>query len=58
MGPMRLKKFYDHYASYMREMQKHYEMNDLEDLGFICRRNLLKIGVDVEKWREESENNQ
>lgn len=39
--------FYD----VQKQLEEHYEMP--KEGGWLCRKNLLKIGVDIEKWYAE-----
>ena len=58
-GPKRLKKAWKLFYAEHKKLREHYEMAP-EDGGWLCRQRLLKIGVDVEQWykEEQEENNE
>lgn len=56
-GKKRLKKAWKLFYTEHNKLREHYEMAP-EDGGWLCRQRLLKIGVDVEAWyKEEQEEN-
>lgn len=54
-GEQRLRKFFDRFSVEIDALVKYYEMDD-EDAEWLCTRKLLDMGVDVEKWCDESRN--
>ena len=52
-GEKRLKRFWD---SFFRERQKLIEYYQLDPgaNGWICRKKLKEIGIDIEEWQNES----
>lgn len=52
-GPKRLKKFYHDFIRIWKDMRKQYEDED----SYAERIKLKKLGVDVEKLREEVDKN-
>lgn len=55
-GPERLKRFFDNFNSSVKELLDRYELDESED-AWMCTYKLKEIGVDVEKWYKESEDN-
>lgn len=56
-GKKRLKKAWKLFFAEHKKLREYYEMTP-EDGGWLCRQRLLKIGVDVEAWyKEEQEEN-
>ena len=56
-GKKRLRKAWKLFYAEHKKLREHYEMTP-EDGGWLCRQRLLKIGVDVEAWyKEEQEEN-
>lgn len=51
-GEQRLKKFFDRFSVEIDALVKYYE----EDAAWLCTRKLLDMGIDVEKWCDESRN--
>lgn len=56
-GPKRLKKAWKLFYAEHKKLREHYEMSP-EDGGWLCRQQLLKIGVDVEQWYKEEQEEQ
>lgn len=54
-GEQRLRKFFDRFSVEIDALVKYYEMDD-EDAEWLCTRKLLDMGIDVEKWCDESRN--
>lgn len=54
-GEQRLKKFFDRFSVEIDALVKYYEMDE-EDAAWLCARKLLDMGIDVEKWCDESRN--
>lgn len=54
-GEQRLKKFFDRFSVEIDDLVKYYEMGE-EDAAWLCTRKLLDMGIDVEKWCDESRN--
>lgn len=54
-GEQRLKKFFDRFSVEIDALVKYYEMDE-EDCGLARTRKLLDMGIDVEKWCDESRN--
>ena len=54
-GEQRLKKFFDRFSVEIDALVKYYEMGE-EDAAWLCTRKLLDMGIDVEKWCDESRN--
>ena len=44
-----------HFSVEIDALVKYYEMDD-EDAEWLCTRKLLDMGIDVEKWCDESRN--
>lgn len=56
-GKKRLKKAWKLFFAEHKKLREYYQMEP-EDGGRLCRQRLLKIGVDVEAWyKEEQEEN-
>lgn len=56
-GKKRLKKAWKLFYAENKKLRDYYLM-EVEDGGWLCRQKLLQIGVDVEEWyREEQEEN-
>lgn len=56
-GKKRLKKAWKLFFAEHKRLREYYQMEP-EDGGWLCRQRLLKIGVDVEAWyKEEQEEN-
>lgn len=49
------RKFFDRFSVEIDALVKYYEMDD-EDAEWLCTRKLLDMGIDVEKWCDESRN--
>lgn len=54
-GPKRLRRFFKAFSAEHKALREHYLMDSPEDGHFLARRELLKIGVDVEAWTKEDE---
>ena len=54
-GEQRLRKFFDRFSVEIDALVKYYKMDD-EDAEWLCTRKLLDMGIDVEKWCDESRN--
>lgn len=52
-GEKRLKKMWDAYAEMHDKLKEYYELDDGDDVSFVCKENLKKIGVDVDAWDME-----
>ena len=56
-GKKRLRKAWKLFFAEHKKLRDYYQMEP-EDGGWLCRQRLLKIGVDVEAWyKEEQEEN-
>lgn len=53
-GKKRLRRFWDTFLAEHNRLREYYQM-DPEDNGWLCRRKLKDIGVDVEEWYREQE---
>lgn len=51
-GPKRLKKAWTLFYSETEKLREHYSM-DVDDEGWLTRKQLLDIGCDIEKWYRE-----
>lgn len=56
-GPKRLRKAWKFFYAEHKKLREHYEMAP-GDGGWLCRQRLLKIGVDVEQWYKEEQEEQ
>ena len=54
-GPKRLRHFYDAFSYAMDELVNRYVMDD-SDQPWLCTYKLKEIGIDLEEWRKEKEN--
>lgn len=53
LGKKRLKEFYQDFKNEYKRLIDHYEMGG--DAGsFLCRKELLEAGYDLEAWDRES----
>lgn len=52
-GKKRLKRLHKQFYQLHKLLIEHYESDKMGDIGFVCRENLLKIGVDVAAWNRE-----
>jgi hypothetical protein len=50
-GPARLRRFYDYFMKDNKELVERYEMSDAGT--YIARRDMNKIGVNIEEWNNE-----
>lgn len=55
-GKNRLRRFWEAFIKNHDELRQYYEM-DSEDNAWLCRRKLKEIGVDIEAWYKELDNN-
>lgn len=55
-GRIRLKRFWDMYVKEHKRLKDRYSMGR-SDIPWICSELLEEIGVDLDKWYEEIENN-
>lgn len=53
LGPKKLKQIWESLYTDIQALRKHYQMNP-EDDGYLARRSLRSIGVDVEQWYKEN----
>lgn len=51
-GAKRLKQFYDSARNATRKFHEEYGSGGLEEFPNFCKRELLRIGVDLDKWEE------
>lgn len=51
-GETRLKRFYDDFTPELDKLVEYYEMGD-DDAAWLCTRELLAEGIDIEKWHKE-----
>lgn len=51
-GAVRLRRFYEAFVLEHDKLVKHYEMPD--EYPWLCREMLKRIGVDIEKWNDQS----
>ena len=49
-GEKRLRKFMDGFNARLRELSDWYDMGEGDQM-FLVRRELKKIGIDVDEWR-------
>lgn len=54
-GLKRLRQFYDAFSSTMDELIDRYVMDD-SDQPWLCTYKLKEIGIDLEEWRKEKNN--
>ena len=54
-GAKRLKKAWKLFYAEHQKLREYYEMSP-EDGGWLCRQRLKQIGVDVEQWYKEEQN--
>lgn len=52
-GKKRLKKAWKLFYAEHKKLREYYQMPD--DGGWLCRQRLLKIGVDLEQWYKEEQ---
>lgn len=52
----RLKKFWDAFLSEHKALRDYYEMNEPGDNEWLAHRMLKEIGVDIEEWYKEANN--
>lgn len=52
-GKKRLKRVHKRFYKLHKQLIEHYESSKMDDIGFVCRNNLLTIGVDVAAWNKE-----
>lgn len=52
-GKKRLKRFHKRFYQLHKQLIEHYESNKMGDIGFVCRKNLLTIDVDIAAWNAE-----
>lgn len=52
-GKKRLKRLHKRFYQLHKLLIEHYESAKVQDYGFVCRRNLLSIGVDIAAWNRE-----
>lgn len=53
-GKKRLRKFWNAFSVEHQQLREYYQMAPKDD-GWLCRRKLKQIGVDVEQWYKEKE---
>lgn len=53
-GAARLKRFFDEFNKSLDELDKYYEMYDVDDESWLCVEKLKDIGVDIRQWVRES----
>lgn len=51
----KLRSFFEDFAFTHDELCKYYELDDDDNGIWLCRKQLLEIGVDVEAWEKEYE---
>jgi hypothetical protein len=56
-GKLRLRRFYNRYDKEARRLRAYYEMDD-KDIGYLARRSLKGIGVDLDQWKREGINDE
>ena len=56
-GRKRLKKAWKLFYAEHKKLREYYDMPP-EDGGWLCRQRLLRIGVDVEQWYKEEQEEQ
>ena len=49
-GEKRLRKFMDGFNARLRELSDWYDMGERDQM-FLVRRELKKIGIDIDEWR-------
>ena len=49
-GETRLRRFYEHFSTGLRELGERYQMNKYDDRLWLCQRKLLESGIDISKW--------
>ena len=54
LGYIRLRRFYDAFCKAYDALEKHYEMTDAG--AYIARKNMNKLGVNIEEWNRERRN--
>ena len=50
-GPVRLRRFYDHFIKDNEALIEHYEMADAG--VYMARKEMDAIGCNIEKWNQE-----
>lgn len=50
-----LRKFYDIFSKSLDDLMERYEMTTKEEELWLCTYKLKERGIDIEKWRKESE---
>lgn len=56
-GKKRLRRFWDAFRAEHKALRDYYLMDGPGDGEFLAKRELKKIGVDVEEWAKEDEDN-
>lgn len=53
MGRKRLKRFWEAYQKIHDDFTDYYQSDNWQEDEWIVKKNLLRIGVDVESWEKE-----
>lgn len=54
-GKVRLKRAWKKIVADTEELRKRFELQNTEDLAYAAKRELLRIGVDLDEWYRELE---
>lgn len=54
-GRKRLRRFFDAFSREHKALRAYYMMDSPEDGHYLARRELMKIGVNVEEWSKDDE---
>lgn len=54
-GKTRLRRLYDDIDDALDELATHYEMDDDDDVNWLCIKQLKDDGIDIEQWSRENE---
>ena len=55
-GRVRLRRMWDEYQRVHRDLREYYELRDDTETCFVCREQLKRVGVDIDEWEKEGEN--
>lgn len=56
-GVKKLRRAFVLFAKLHAELRKHYELDDDDNGIWLCRKQLMDYGVDLEAWEKELEEN-
>lgn len=52
-GKKRMRRFFEAFIREYRGLQEFYELGS--DTPFVCKKKLMEIGVDIDKWNADAE---